>query len=76
MNRISELRASGSISQAALADVLGWSQGRISNYESGRRVPSLADSRAITAALNAVGVECGLDDVFPVGKSNHSAMAA
>lgn len=76
MNRISELRASASISQAALAEALGWSQGRISNYESGRRIPSLADSRAITAALNAVGVKCALDDVFPVGKTTLSAMAA
>lgn len=64
MNRISELRGRA-VSQALLADRLGWSQGRLSNYESGRRVPSLADSRAITVALNSLGIECDLDDVFP-----------
>lgn len=64
MNRISELRGKV-VSQTDLAVALGWSQGRLSNYESGRRIPSLADSRAITGALNALGVSCSLDDVFP-----------
>ncbi|UVM65300.1 helix-turn-helix domain-containing protein [Pseudomonas sp. B21-009] len=65
MNRISQLRTEGRISQVALAEALGWSQGRISNYESGRRVPGLSDSRAIVVALNSLGVVCSLDDVFP-----------
>ncbi|ATR82130.1 transcriptional regulator [Pseudomonas sp. HLS-6] len=65
MNRISQLRAEGGVSQVALAEALGWSQGRLSNYESGRRVPGLADSRAIVTALNSLGVICSLDDVFP-----------
>lgn len=65
MNRIAELRASAAVSQVALAMALGWSQGRLSNYESGRRVPSLADSREITRSLNRLGVKCELDDVFP-----------
>ena len=73
MNRISELRGKAKISQIALADELGWSQGRLSNYESGRRVPSLADSRAITAALNKLGANCTLDDVFPVEGSSQCA---
>lgn len=68
MNRISHLRASKNVSQVTLAEALGWSQGRLSNYESGRRIPSLADSRAITAALNDLGVVCSLDDVFPLPK--------
>lgn len=65
MNRISHHRGKH-ISQAVLACELGWSQGRVSNYESGRRIPSLADSRAIVAALNKLGAACGLDDVFPL----------
>lgn len=65
MNRISQLRTDANVSQTALAEALGWSQGRLSNYESGRRVPSLTDSRAITGALNKLGVVCSLDDVFP-----------
>lgn len=66
-NRISELRrtARPCIAQLALADQLGWSQGRLSNYEAGRRVPGLAECRAIVHGLNALGVECSLDDVFP-----------
>jgi putative transcriptional regulator len=70
MNRIAQTRAKGQLSQVVLADALGWSQGRLSNYESDRRVPSLMDSRAIVAALNCLGIECGLDDVFPPDVSN------
>lgn len=73
MNRISELRGKAKISQITLADLLGWSQGRLSNYESGRRVPSLADSRAITSALNKLGASCTLDDVFPVDGDSQCA---
>lgn len=73
MNHISDLRVKAKISQIALAELLGWSQGRLSNYESGRRVPSLADSRAITGALNALGASCTLDDVFPVEGSTQCA---
>lgn len=65
MNRISDLRRTARISQLALASHLGWSQGRISNYEAGRRVPGLDDCRAIVGALNVLGATCSLDDVFP-----------
>lgn len=65
MNRIAQTRAKGRISQVALAEALGWSQGRLSNYESDRRVPSLEASRAIVGQLNLLGVKCALDDVFP-----------
>lgn len=65
MNRIAQMRAKGQITQVALAETLGWSQGRLSNYEANRRVPSLVDSRAIVAALKTSGVECTLEDVFP-----------
>lgn len=65
MNRISAIRAKANIKQTALAAELGWSQGRMSNYESGRRQPSLSDSRAITVALNKLGAKCTLDEVFP-----------
>lgn len=65
MNRISEIRRAAGISQLALVEQLRWSQGRVSNYESGRRVPGLAECRAIVRALNALGANCSLDDVFP-----------
>src|SRR5690606_38919090 len=64
MNKISSFREKAGTSQTALAEALGWSQGRLSNYEPKRRQPSLADSRAIVAALNRLGVRCTLDQVF------------
>lgn len=66
MNRIAEVREQAKIRQRALIETLGWTQARVSNYESGRRVPSLNDSRAIVRALNELGAQCTLDDVFPV----------
>ena len=65
MNRIAVVRERAGIKQRALIEVLGWTQTRVSNYEAGRRVPGLAESRAIVRGLNALGVECSLDDVFP-----------
>ncbi len=65
MNRIVELRKTKRISQIELADILGWKQARLSNYENSRRTASLDDSRAIVNALNTLGVKCTLDDVFP-----------
>jgi len=65
MNRIADHREKAGIRQRDLVSILGWTQTRISNYESGRRVAGLAESRAITAALNQLGIKCSLDDVFP-----------
>lgn len=65
MNRISALRNRSGIKQTALAGALGWSQSRLSNYESGTRIPGLYECRAITVALNKLGTTCTLDDVFP-----------
>lgn len=65
MNNIARLRRQGRVSQLALAKRLGWTQSRLSNYENARREPGLAESRAIVAALNAEGIFCTLDDVFP-----------
>lgn len=65
MNRIADHRERAGIKQRDLVSTLGWTQTRLSNYESGRRIAGLAESRAITAALNLLGVKCSLDDVFP-----------
>ncbi|MBA6089356.1 helix-turn-helix transcriptional regulator [Pseudomonas monteilii] len=65
MNRIAEIRKSAGIKQRDLVARLGWTQARLSNYESGLRLPGLSECRAITAALNDLGAKCGLDDVFP-----------
>lgn len=65
MNCISTIRREARISQIALASRLNWSQPRLSNYEVDRREPGLAECRAIVAALNDLGADCTLDDVFP-----------
>lgn len=65
MNNIARLRKEAQIKQRYLGQVLGWTQARLSNYESGNRMPGLSDCRAITAALNRLGATCTLDDVFP-----------
>ncbi len=73
MNRITELRETHDIKQKDLARELGWHQARLSNYENGRREPSLADSRAIVKAFRKCGVMCSLDDVFPPESSEQAA---
>lgn len=65
MNRIAEHREKGGIRQRELVATLGWTQTRVSNYESGRRTAGLIECRAIVAALNQLGAVCTLDDVFP-----------
>lgn len=65
MNCISLVRKRASIKQRDLVAALGWTQGRLCNYENYRRIPGLAESRAIVAALNELGADCTLDDVFP-----------
>jgi putative transcriptional regulator len=65
MNRVREIREAAGISQAALHRQLKWTQPRLANYESGARTPGLEDSRRIVDALNALGVPCSLDQVFP-----------
>jgi len=75
MNRISEIRRQANLTQLALAGVLGWSQGRLSNYEAGRREPRLQECRAIVGGLNALGADCTLDEVFPPAQ-DHLDLAA
>ncbi|OOH91877.1 transcriptional regulator [Pasteurellaceae bacterium 15-036681] len=65
MNKISEVRKRVSVTQAQLAEVLDFGQGRIANYELGTRTPSLATARKIVEALNRFGAEVTIDDVFP-----------
>ena len=65
MNQISKFRKQGGLSQQTLASKVGWGQSRLANYEVNTRTPSLSDSRRIVSALNELGVDCSLDDVFP-----------
>ncbi len=68
MNTIAEQRKKLAISQAALADVIGWGQSRVANYELSIRKPGLDECRMIVSGLNKLGANCSLDDVFPPSK--------
>lgn len=65
MNLIKKYRSQAGLLQADLGEKLGLTQGAISHYELGTRIPSVAVCRQILAVLKAHGVECTLDDVFP-----------
>ena len=66
MNNLAKVRESIGITQHQLAMQLGCRQSRISNYEVGNRMTSLANARKITDALNQLGASVTLDDVFPI----------
>lgn len=65
MNNIAQQRKKIGISQAVLAEAIGWGQSRIANYELNIRTPGLNECRQIVEGLNKMGVECSLDEVFP-----------
>ncbi|AHG75407.1 Cro repressor protein [Mannheimia varigena USDA-ARS-USMARC-1296] len=68
MNKIADFRKELNVTQAQLAEKIGWTQPRIANYETGLRTPSLQDGRKIVRALNAFGLSVSFDDVFPDDK--------
>lgn len=65
MNEVRRIRVAAGISQVRLCRELGWNQSRLANYEAGRRCVALDAARRIVSALNGLGAECSLDDVFP-----------
>ena len=67
-------RQSAGLTQIQLAELAGVSQSQITHHERGRRSNiSLAQARAIVAALNATGHDCTVDDVFPEEASDRAA---
>jgi putative transcriptional regulator len=67
------IRERAGVTQAALRRALGWNQSRLANYESGLRCVGLSEARLIVKALNSLGAECALDDVFPPEKKPATA---
>lgn len=65
MSQLKQFRERAGVTQTALADLVGMTQGAIAHYENGRRVPGLAECRQLLAALNGLGANCTLDDLFP-----------
>ena len=70
MNNLKQLRKEAGISQASLAFVLGVSQGAIAHYEKGIRQLNVESAKKVIEALNANGVNCTFEDVFPSQKAN------
>ncbi|ELY3801372.1 helix-turn-helix transcriptional regulator [Cronobacter sakazakii] len=65
MSNLRKIRETMKVSQAALAEKVGCTQGAIGHYESGRRNPDLKMCRSLVEALNSFGAKVQLDDVFP-----------
>jgi putative transcriptional regulator len=65
MSHLRKIRETMKVSQTALADKVGCTQGAIGHYESGRRHPDLKTCRVLVDALNSFGANVQLDDVFP-----------
>lgn len=65
MSSLKQFREKAGVTQAALAERVGMTQGAIAHYENGRRTPGLAESRRLMLALNDLGVSCSLDELFP-----------
>jgi len=66
MSNLRKFREKAKVTQAALAELVSMTQGAIAHYENGRRTPGLNEARVLVAALNTLGADCTLDEVFPV----------
>lgn len=76
MTPLKSFRKKAGLTQTQLGDLIGLTQAAIGHYETGRRTPSLNDSRKIVSALNEKGVECDLAQVFPEPPEDQSESAA
>lgn len=65
MSNLKTIRERAGLTQSALAEAVGMTQGAISHFENSRRMPGLDECRRITDALNASGAQCTLDEVWP-----------
>ncbi|MER1974563.1 MULTISPECIES: helix-turn-helix transcriptional regulator [Enterobacteriaceae] len=69
MSNLKMYREKVRISQAALAEIIGCTQGAIGHWETGRRYPDLKTCRHLVKTLNKLGAKVKLDDVFPPERS-------
>jgi len=73
MNQIQAIRERHGVTQARLAKELGWLASRLSNYERDQRSVHIVDAHRITAALNRLGANCDISDVFPAPAEGSAA---
>lgn len=69
MSNMKTIREQVDMTQSALAEAVGLTQGAIAHYENDRRKPGLDECRRIVAALNQRGANATLDEVFPPSKA-------
>ncbi|ELQ9312183.1 helix-turn-helix transcriptional regulator [Serratia marcescens] len=69
MNRLKELRNEAGLSQAALAEAMGVSQGAIAHYEKGFRGMKADSINKLLLVLSKHGVHCTFEDIFPKKKA-------
>ena len=75
MNRIAQYRKAAGLSQKELATLCGnWPPSRIGMYEIGARTPDIEGCKTIVRTLRGEGVNCSLDDVFPIDTSTSNAI--
>lgn len=65
MSALKAIRKQTGVTQTELAERVGLTQAAIGHYETGRRTPRLSECRKIVTALNELGANCNLSDVFP-----------
>jgi len=63
MNKISHIRAQLGVTQSAMAEALGMSQGNVSNYENGQTVPPYVADKLIKYAAT-FGVSLSYDLIY------------
>ncbi len=66
MNKLGFYRQKTGASQKDIALLAGISAPMINQIEQFRKTPSLKTAQRIVIALKAKGVDCGIDDVFPI----------
>lgn len=66
MSVLAVYRKRAGLTQVELAAAANVTQGAITHIESGRtKSPEIVTLRKIVSALNAHGVSCSVDDIFP-----------
>ncbi|KAB7896422.1 helix-turn-helix transcriptional regulator [Rouxiella silvae] len=65
MFELKRLRKNAKLTQEELASLVGASQGAISHYETGRRIPDVNTCRALVSVLSFDGNKLSIEDLFP-----------
>ncbi len=64
MSGIKSLRQKAKVTQGELAALIDSSQGAVSHYETGRRIPDIAVGKRIVCAFKQLGLSTSLDEIF------------